>query len=257
MVKYCAVRGCFNIRRQVNSQSDGYPVNYFAFPNPVKEPDRFVRFCELCQCRQDKHQQLFICSRHFGSDDITGNRFLHPRLGKSALPCRNLPKAVSNKLIKGKSLSSGPEFRDDAEDVLHELTLQQIVSSVELPQGCWSANVCGDHAVFFELSIGETLKPVITRSVTIDSQLNPTVFVGDYLVHYLKPLQNIDNLSSFLTTVSSLPLYESSSETAITELTFGTVAAYEHSADIPEKVCNDHCYAANVDNSANKATSNH
>jgi len=85
------------------------------------------------------------------------------------------------------------------------------------------------------------------------------MFVRDYLVHYLKPLQNIDNLSSFLITVSSLPLYESSSKTVITELTLETVATYEHSAgiDIPEKVCNDHCYVANVDNSANKATSNH
>ena len=84
-------------------------------------------------------------------------------------------------------------FHDDAEDVLHELTLQQIVSSVELPQGYWSAKVCGDDAVFFELSISEKLKPVITRIVTI----YPTVFVGDYLVHYLKPLQNIDNLSDY------------------------------------------------------------
>ena len=74
MVKCCAVRDCINFRGQVNFQSDGYPVNYFAFPNPVKEPDRFVRFCELCQCRQDNRQQLYICSEHFGSDDITGNR---------------------------------------------------------------------------------------------------------------------------------------------------------------------------------------
>jgi len=261
MVKCCAVRDCINFRGQVNFQSDGYPVNYFAFPNPVKEPDRFVRFCELCQCRQDNRQQLYICSEHFGSDDITGNRFLQPRLCKSALPCRNLPKAAGIELIEGHSLSSEPLFHDDAEVVVPELTLQQIVSSVELPQGCWSAKLCGDYAVFCELSITETLKPVITRSVTIDSQLNPTVFVGGCLVelHYPKPLQNIDNLSSFLITVSSLPLCKSSSLTAVAELIFETVAAYEHSADIeiPEKVCNDHCYATSVDNSANKATSDH
>ena len=66
-------------------------------------------------------------------------------------------------------MSSEPLFHDDAEVVIPELTLQQIVSSVELPQGCWSAKLCGDYAVFFELSISERLKPVITCSVMIDS----------------------------------------------------------------------------------------
>jgi len=78
-----------------------------------------------------------------------------------------LPKAVGIELIEGRSLSSGPVFHDDAEDVLHELTLQQIVSSVELPQCCWSAKVCGDYVVFFVLLISETFKPVITHNVTI------------------------------------------------------------------------------------------
>jgi len=73
---------------------------------------------------------------------------------------------------------------------------------------------------FFELSVVAELKPVIVRSVNLDSHLHPTVYVDGLRasVHHQSPLHSIDGVSSLLLTVLSISLITSSNVTKLAEL---------------------------------------
>ena len=129
------------------------------------------------------------------------------------------------------------------------LTFTDLMTSAVLSDG-WSVRPCDDYAVFFELSVVAELKPVIVRSVTIDSHLHPTVYVSGLRVsvHHQSPLRSIDSVSSLLLTVSSISLTTSSNFTKLAELLDETISAQEK-INVSTESCTygiDHNYTGGV-----------
>ena len=252
MPQFCAVAGCYNVRGKNLLDSEGNPINYFSLPDPVKQKDRYDKFVDLCQFKQDcEGHCLYICSVHFSAEDIIGNRFLKPTLQKSALPCRNLPEVKRRETVVSQSLCPGPPHDDCEESVTAGLTLTEIIFSVVLPEGLWCSKLCGDYLAFFELSVDETQKPIIVRSVTIDCQLHPTIYIGGSLVKLCckKPLCTVQDVNSLLLTVSSLSPDVSSFFTTLTDLMNEAIAAHKHLNHSEESQClsTDHTYASNLE----------
>ena len=63
MPKLCAVAGCYNTRGKNLLDSEGNPINYFLFPDSVKQKDRYDKFVDLCQLKQTLPLHFF---QYFG-----------------------------------------------------------------------------------------------------------------------------------------------------------------------------------------------
>jgi len=133
--------------------AEGNPINYFAFPSPIAEKERYDKFSELCHLQQDwaGPRLLCICSMHFCDADITGNRFLKPSLKKSALPCRNLPEMRDREKEERYLLRPVQPDSDCAEFIAAdaELTPTEVTNPVVLPEGAWCSRLCDDCVAFF------------------------------------------------------------------------------------------------------------
>ena len=246
----CAVSGCFNQRGKNSADAEGKPINYFAFPSPIAEKERYDKFSELCRLQQDcDGLRLRICSSHFCDADITGNRFLKPALKKCALPCRNLPEVRDRENVETHQLRPVQPDSDCSEFFAADadLTLTKIINSVVLPPGVWCSRLCDDCVAFFELVVDTSYKPVIIRSVTIDFQLHPTVYVGGSLISLDRqsPLCSIDDVNSLLVMVSSLSPDKSSNVNKISDLISEAIAAHEH-VNCVQDVSTDHSYSGSV-----------
>ena len=49
----CAVSGCFHQRGKNSVDAEGKPINYFAFPSPIAQKERYDKFSELCRLQQN------------------------------------------------------------------------------------------------------------------------------------------------------------------------------------------------------------
>lgn len=132
-----------------------------------------------------------------------------------------------------------------------DLTLTEIINSVVLPPGVWCSRLYDDCVAFFELVVDASYKPVIIRSVTIDFQLHPTVYVGGSLISLDRqsPLCRIDDVNSLLAVVSSLSPDKSSNLNRISDFISEDIAAHEHVncvQDVSTDHSTDHSYSGSV-----------
>ena len=228
MPRVCAVLNCHNNSGRDKVDRHGLPINYFSWPCPEKLPDRFSAFSRLCcldmsTCLANK--QKIICSSHFVSKDITGNREMKAVLNPFALPSLNLPTAEQvtdflSDVIQADSgepcdsssfvacsveLSTEVSFSRAFDDVSPTLTLFQVASSVNLPNENWYKRYETSSLHFFEIDVLCYARPVVFRSVTFHGDLSdPVIYINGVREVVPCSLISVDDVSKLLRSVCAM-----------------------------------------------------